>query len=232
MSLSVAHCLYMMALATLWHTANSVPYRSGQRIVGGHEAEPGQFPYQISLRSFEVIDYPEIGDGDFFHRCGGSILNERWAITAAHCTQPPQDEESLIIVVGAHQLHDDGAKYALERVINHSNFSNGFYDICLLQTRDPIEFGLNVRPIAISRNFVDGGVNGIVSGWGYTSRVRIKGQVLMSILVLTTLAHTGERFSWILAICDSEHNRKYGVPSPARRQKRSENTQCSIMHIY
>lgn len=164
--------VYVLALASSLHTVAGVPTRQHQRIVGGHEAAPGQFPYQISLRSFEIDDYSDNGTtGDFQHRCGGSILNDRWAITAAHCTQPPQDAESLIIVVGAHHLHDDGTKYQLQRIINHTNFSNGFFDISLLQTRKPIEFGVDVRPIAISGCFVNGGVIGVISGWGYTSRV-------------------------------------------------------------
>ena len=34
------------------------------RIVGGQEATPGQFPYQISMQTYG------------FHICGGGILNE------------------------------------------------------------------------------------------------------------------------------------------------------------
>lgn len=55
--------------AVLLVGASAVP----GRIVGGSDAEPGQFPYQVSLRN------------QHSHTCGGSILNENWILTAAHC---------------------------------------------------------------------------------------------------------------------------------------------------
>lgn len=44
-----------------------------RRIVGGAPAIDGQFPYQISLRTF-----PALG-----HFCGGSIISEHWTLSAA-----------------------------------------------------------------------------------------------------------------------------------------------------
>ncbi|XP_050097684.1 chymotrypsin-like [Anopheles aquasalis] len=52
------------------------------RIVGGQEATPGQFPYQVAL----VGEYA-LGTGV----CGGSILTNLYVLTAAHYGGSPSD---------------------------------------------------------------------------------------------------------------------------------------------
>ena len=47
------------------------------RITGGTLAEPGQFPYQVGL-----LLYVQGGAA----WCGGSIISDRYVVTAAHCT--------------------------------------------------------------------------------------------------------------------------------------------------
>lgn len=61
----------LLVLSALVAVTLATPF-SG-RIVGGADATPGQFPYQVSLR---------IKDS---HTCGGSIIDNQWILTAAHC---------------------------------------------------------------------------------------------------------------------------------------------------
>ena len=46
------------------------------RIVGGSQAEQNEWPWQVSLQLYR---------GAWFHFCGGSLIDHRWVLTAAHC---------------------------------------------------------------------------------------------------------------------------------------------------
>ncbi|KAL7297642.1 hypothetical protein TKK_0009310 [Trichogramma kaykai] len=109
-------------------------------IMNGTLATQGQFPYQIQIQSSE--------DGS--HVCGGSIINKRYILTAAHCiySEPDVDLSQLFpdydistfgaikelfglvapsdiqILAGVNKLDDkNGILYKVDKIIKHEHFT-------------------------------------------------------------------------------------------------------------
>ncbi|NWX04237.1 CTRC protein, partial [Caloenas nicobarica] len=55
----------------------AVPPLLGQRVVGGEDARPHSWPWQVSLQ------YKSLGT--WSHTCGGTLIAPNWVLTAAHC---------------------------------------------------------------------------------------------------------------------------------------------------
>ena len=53
-------------------------YDSVDRIVGGIDAENGEFPWIVSLQTRRK-------DGGYRHFCAGSVFDDYFILTAAHC---------------------------------------------------------------------------------------------------------------------------------------------------
>ena len=70
------------------------------QIVGGVEAKKGSYPFIAALG----VKNPKSGL-DVIYTCGGSLINRRYVVTAAHC----QSEKNPIIEVllGAHNFKTD-----------------------------------------------------------------------------------------------------------------------------
>ncbi|KAK9730712.1 Trypsin [Popillia japonica] len=132
----------------------SVVANSDIRIFGGHQASQGQFPYQVSLQN-----------RDKSHSCGGSILNAKWILTAAHCLKKgPSD---YLIKVGTSDLSSGGTYHRIARFRNHESWDPILVknDISLIELEDEIEFSDLAQPIELETEVV-GEVDAVVSGWG------------------------------------------------------------------
>ena len=84
-------------------------------IVGGQDATPGAWPWQISLQTTSGQ-----------HFCGGSIIDERFILTAAHCVGG--SVRSLRVGVGLHDLKRRQGKPVTHQVCNETHTESNVYN--------------------------------------------------------------------------------------------------------
>jgi secreted trypsin-like serine protease len=127
-----------------------------RRIVGGEKADIKQHPWQVALQF----------KGNFF--CGGSIIAERWVLTAAHCFQISARGADWRAKAGATNHQTAGAWAEVERVIVHEKYNPKTYenDIALIRLKAPavgrkITLADAATPIGVGQPLE-------VTGWGAT----------------------------------------------------------------
>lgn len=154
--------LFVLALAAIASASPLPEDFVDPFIVGGTNAALGQYPYQVSLRS----------SGSHF--CGGSIINNRWVLSAAHCTIG-RGQSSITLVVGTVLLNSGGASHVSSRIINHPDYNSQTIanDVSVVQSATTIVFNTNVQAIALGSAFIGGGINAMLTGWGSTSTIGI-----------------------------------------------------------
>uniref|UniRef100_A0A8W7PE36 trypsin n=1 Tax=Anopheles coluzzii TaxID=1518534 RepID=A0A8W7PE36_ANOCL len=152
------------------------PHSSGHRIVGGFEINVSDTPYQVSLQYINS------------HRCGGSVLNSKWVLTAAHCTDGLQ-AFTLSVRLGSSRHASSGTVENVARIVQHPKYNeyNTDYDYALLELESELTFSDVVQPVALPEQdeAVDAGTMTIVSGWGSTKSAAESNAILRAANVPT-----------------------------------------------
>jgi len=102
------------------------------KIVGGHEATPGDWPWMTAL----VYRGSDAYSGQF---CGGALIAPQWVVTAAHCVEDIRPGQ-IDVVINRHDLTStDGERVEVTRIIRHRNYNPVTLDsdIAILMLAEP-----------------------------------------------------------------------------------------------
>jgi len=145
------------------------------KVVGGNEANIEDWPWQVSIRMTRP-------DGGKVGLCGGSIISNRWVLTAAHClhydVSDPRDgiDEYLpdhgykFEVIYGQTAPKNSKGIRVERIVAHEGYNSSSLanDIALLRLSKPVPAGYQVQLSSkkLDRIFAKDGNCSTVTGWG------------------------------------------------------------------
>jgi secreted trypsin-like serine protease len=127
-----------------------------EMIVGGTAAPEGKYPWQVRL-------YSSADDTVGF--CGGSIIDEKWILTAAHCLL---DTDAVVVGYGSND-RTKTTKIESEKIIVHPGYIAGEKaDVALVKLKKPIPDAKAIAyaDAAQDQALLPDGANVVVTGWG------------------------------------------------------------------
>ncbi|MEM8858852.1 MAG: trypsin-like serine protease [Chloroflexota bacterium] len=162
------------------HTKPPPADNRGPDIVGGNEADPGEWPWQVLLNPGGL--------------CGGSLIDEEWVLTAAHCVVNSQGQVTspgnVTLALGVHdrdQFTSDIQAFNVTQVIPHPNYNPSTFDsdVALLK----LDGSATIVPGVVetvrlnTETNLAGGTLATVTGWGALSQGGNTSQILQEVSV-------------------------------------------------
>ncbi|XP_060748465.1 transmembrane protease serine 9 isoform X2 [Tachysurus vachellii] len=129
------------------------------RIVGGQNAVQGSWPWQVSLQVSS-------------HFCGGSLINNGWVLSAAHCFNSIS-YTSVTVKLGMYALagsNPNSVSRSIAAAYIHPNYSDSTSDndLSLLQLSSPVTFTTYITPVCLAAagSTLFTNLQTWITGWG------------------------------------------------------------------
>ena len=148
-------------------------------IVGGSETDIAQHPWQVSVRLANIGS--ACTDAGVRHHCGGSIVSDRWVVTAAHCMRSVTGRDliptQLRVIAGfsSQGAVSSGQCVFVDEIVRFPGYVTASQgrDIALLRVRTPLNLSNPalaaiplVTPELANAGFTSVGTRATVTGWG------------------------------------------------------------------
>ncbi|CAF0894857.1 unnamed protein product [Adineta steineri] len=177
-----------------------------QRIIGGLIAHPNSWPWQVLVRGANNM-------------CGGSLIDERHVLTAAHCIKNPVQVNDYKIIIGAHEINKPmymEQELTVSKIWVHEQYaeSTTANDVAVIRLTKPIQLSDKVNIICLPGAEAKS-VNDTVwvSGWGRTAHngdtSPILKQTYMQTMGTKCSTYGNDKFNQEKQICASQHGVGY-----------------------
>jgi secreted trypsin-like serine protease len=127
-----------------------------EMIVGGTAAPDGAYPWQVRLYS---------STDDQIGFCGGSIIDEKWILTAAHCLL---NSDAVVVGYGSND-RTKTTKIESEKIIVHPAYISGEKaDVALVKLKEAIPGAKAIGIVDVEQDkaLLPAGATVTVTGWG------------------------------------------------------------------
>ncbi len=148
--------------------ASSSSIEFGRRIIGGNVVAPNTYPWMVA---FAHLRRGTLGQNQF---CGGSVIADRWILTAAHCmfstAGDPLTIDDFVVATGITNIVEDIPDLVLQAVniFVHPEYDNDSLDVLFDIAVIELSADTNIEPLELSKQrtaeLVD--LDAIVMGWG------------------------------------------------------------------
>ncbi|KAL1397388.1 hypothetical protein pipiens_009798 [Culex pipiens pipiens] len=147
-------------------------------IVGGEAARRGEFPHQ-ALIGYQAESDPR----KIEFKCGGSLISERFVLTAAHCLS---GAKPVVVRLGENDLRDeddDQVDFDIEAIVRHPEYTirRAYHDVALVKLAQNVIFTRQIRPACLWTGHNLNISSAIATGFGRTEFDGSTSDVLMKV---------------------------------------------------
>ncbi|CAI5443329.1 unnamed protein product [Caenorhabditis angaria] len=144
-----------LAEARSWQEPSSF-VMSDHRLIGGAETKPHAWPWAVQL----------LANGH--HRCGGSLVDSNFVVTAAHCFARNRRPSSYSVRIGGH-ISGSGSAHRVTAISIHPFYNLGWpssNDFAIMRIFPPVKMSATTRPICLPSGGPIENRLCVVTGWG------------------------------------------------------------------